>query len=383
MFFALSNRDQFQMLLPFRLDNQATYGSLSSMAKLHVLSASEQVAQHLRNEIARGQWAEVMPGCNHLVRELGVGRNTIDAALLQLEEEGLLVPQGMGRRRLITGPGSRDPKTLTIQLLVYEEAQAKEPYMLDLVHELRELGITTEFASKTLVDLKMDRNKVVRFVERTDADIWLVGGASGEILRWFASQPVPTYALFGRLASVDIAGVGTLKSPAVDEAVRCLVNLGHRRIVMMTRPERRRPHPGHFEQRFLESLASSGLTVGHYNLPDWDNDPASFKNCLDSLFAHTPPTAMFFSEPQLYVSALHYFSARGIRVPQDVSMICHDAAPAFDWQMPLVSHLLWDSKLLTRHVLRWVRQVARGKASRRQHLIRADFVEGETIGPAP
>jgi DNA-binding LacI/PurR family transcriptional regulator len=130
-------------------------------------------------------------------------------------------------------------------------------------------------------------------------------------------------------------------------------------------------------------LAASGIPVGNFNLPDWDNDPASFRKCLDSLFAHTPPTAMFFSEAQLYVSALHYLSARGLRVPQDVSMICHDADPVFDWQMPVVSHLHWDSRLLTRHVLRWVRQVARGKASRRQTLIKADFVEGETIGPAP
>jgi len=353
------------------------------MKNLQLLTASEQVAQHLRNEIARGRWATVMPGCNNLVRELGVGRNTMDAALIILEEEGLLVPQGVGRRRLIKRPLSQSQQALTIQLLAYEEGDRKQSYILDLVHALRELGITLEFAGKTLSDLKMDLKKVVRFVERTEADMWLIAGASGEILEWFASQPVPAYALFGRLASVDIAGVGTLKSPAVDQAVKRLVQLGHRRIVMIARPERRRPHPGRFEQHFLDSLAASGIAVGKYNLPDWDNNPTSFSKCLDALFAHTPPTAMFFSEAQLYVSALHYFSARRIRVPQDVSMICHDTDAAFDWQMPVVSHLRWNTKLLTRHVVRWVRQVSRGKPTRRQNLIKAEFVEGGTIGPAP
>jgi DNA-binding LacI/PurR family transcriptional regulator len=352
------------------------------MATLQLLTASEQVAQHLRDEISKGTWTKVMPGCNHLVRELGVGRNTIDAALLMLEEEGLLMPQGVGRRRLITRPQSQKLKALTIQLLVYEESQRKESYLLDLIYELRELGVTAVLASKTLSDLKMDLKKVIRFVDRLEADMWLVGSASGEILQWFASRPVPVYALFGRLASVKIAGAGTLKSPAMEQAVRRLVELGHRRIVMMTRPERRRPGPGLFERKFLDSLAASSITVGNYHLPDWDNDATSFKKCLDSLFAHTPPTAMFFSEAQLYVSALHYFSARGLRVPQDVSMICHDADEVFDWQMPVVSHLHWDSRLLTRHVLRWVKQVARGKASRRQILIKAEFEEGETIGPA-
>jgi DNA-binding transcriptional regulator YhcF (GntR family) len=175
------------------------------MATLQLLTASEQVAQHLRNEISKGRWARVMPGCNHLLKELGVGRNTIDAALLMLEEEGLLAPQGGGRRRLITRPRSQSLKALTIQVLVYDESQRKQSYLLDLIHGLRELGITTVLADKTLSDLKM----------------------------------------------------------------------------------------------------------------------------------------------------------------------------------PVVSHLHWDSRLLTRHVLRWVRQVARGKASRRQTLIKTDFVEGETIGPAP
>lgn len=353
------------------------------MATLQLLTASEQVARHLRDEISKGRWAKVMPGCNHLVRELGVGRNTIDAALLMLEEEGLLMPQGVGRRRLITRPQSKSLKSLTIQLFLYEESDRRQPFLLDLIHELRELGITAVFADKTLSDLKMDLKKVIRFVDKIEADMWLIQSASGEILEWFASRPVPAYALFGRLASVDIAGVGTLKSPAMDQAVRRLVELGHRRIVMMTRPERRRPGPGLFERKFLDSLAAAGITVGNYHLPEWDNDATSFSKCLDSLFAHTPPTAMFFSEPQLYVSALHYFSARGIRVPQDVSMICHDADEVFDWQMPVVSHFHWDSSLLTRHVLRWVRQVSRGKANRRQTLIKADFVEGETIGPAP
>lgn len=349
---------------------------------LNTSTITEQVAAHLREDLSRGRWTGLMPGRDRLVAELGVNGRTIEKALTMLEQEGLLQSQGAGRRRLITRPQGKSLKSLTIQLLLYEEGESRQPFLLDLIHELRKLGITAVFADKTLSDLKMDLTKVIRFVNRIEADMWLVQGASGEILEWFASRSVPAYAIFGRLASVNIAGVGTLKSPAMEQAVRRLVELGHRRIVMMTRPERRSPDPGLFERQFLDSLAASGIAVGNYNLPDWDDDATSFRKCLDSLFTHTPPTAIFFSEPQLYVSALHYFCARGLRVPKDVSMICHDADPVFDWQMPVVSHLHWDRKLLARHVLRWVKQVARGKASRRQTLIKANFVEGETIGPA-
>ena len=51
------------------------------MSELQVLSAAEQVAAHLRDELQRGEWTETMPGGARLSRELGVGRMTVEAAL--------------------------------------------------------------------------------------------------------------------------------------------------------------------------------------------------------------------------------------------------------------------------------------------------------------
>ncbi|MDB4320903.1 hypothetical protein N9950_01075, partial [Akkermansiaceae bacterium] len=53
------------------------------------------------------------------------------------------------------------------------------------------------------------------------------------------------------------------------EAVHRLIGLGHRRVVHICRGDRRKPNPGKSEQKFLEILASHGLPVGDYNLPDW------------------------------------------------------------------------------------------------------------------
>lgn len=71
------------------------------MNPITVLSAVEQVAEHLRAEVLRGELSGKMPGVNPLVAELGVGHKTVNAALTQLEQEGLLVGQGVGRRRKI------------------------------------------------------------------------------------------------------------------------------------------------------------------------------------------------------------------------------------------------------------------------------------------
>ncbi len=76
------------------------------MSKLRILSATAQVAEHLRRELLAGKWSRTMPGGDGLAADLGVGVNTVEAALLQLEAEGLLVNQGRRCRRLIRLPDS-------------------------------------------------------------------------------------------------------------------------------------------------------------------------------------------------------------------------------------------------------------------------------------
>ena len=65
------------------------------MGALRVLTAAEQVGEHLRAELCRGAWGGRMPGGARLAVELGVGRDTVEAALQILEQLGMLVPQGV------------------------------------------------------------------------------------------------------------------------------------------------------------------------------------------------------------------------------------------------------------------------------------------------
>jgi hypothetical protein len=71
------------------------------MAGLRLLSKIEQVAAHLRVELAGGRWEGTMPGRVELAAELRMNDRTVEQALRLLEREGVLVPQGAGRRRLI------------------------------------------------------------------------------------------------------------------------------------------------------------------------------------------------------------------------------------------------------------------------------------------
>jgi DNA-binding LacI/PurR family transcriptional regulator len=351
------------------------------MAEVSFLTIAEQVAMHLRNELKRGRWAGQMPGKHELAAELAVNNKTVETALRQLENEGLLLPQGAGRRRAIPHLEGPRRRVLRIAFLAGETSDFGLDYMVELRHRLRKAGHAVQIAPKVVLDMHDDPDRVARMVRSVKADAWVVLGGSRKVLEWFAAQPEPSFAIFGRRGGLPIAATGPEKAAATIAATRELIRLGHRRIVFMVRPRRRLPQPGEPERAFLKALAEQGLEVGEYNLPAWDETPDDFQRCLDRLFLVTPPTAMIVDEAPLFFAAHQFLSRRGLRVPDDVSLVATDPNPAFRWCRPSIAHITWSSVPLVRRVTQWAANVSRGRKDLRQTLTPARFVPGGTIGP--
>lgn len=353
------------------------------MSSWQRVSAVSQLAAHLRDGLAQGRWRGRMPGVMRLAEDLGVARNTLEAAMRELERDGLLVPQGHGRGRLIRLEDIKKPSGLRVAILPNDASDRGLNYLIELEHELKAAGHQAFFTADSLAAIGMEVNRVARMVEKTEADAWVVLAASREVLEWFVARDVPTFALFGRRGGLPLAAVGPDKRPTLVEATRMLVGLGHRKIVLLARALRRLPRPGAVEQAFLDELKANGITPGDYHLPDWEETAAGFHARLASLFKFTPPTALIVDEAPFFVAALQFCASRGIRVPADVSMVCTDADPTFVWCNPPVSHIRWDAGPVVRRIVKWVADVSRGKMNLRQTLTPSEFVKGGTIGPAP
>jgi DNA-binding LacI/PurR family transcriptional regulator len=355
------------------------------MTAFTLLSPSEQVAAHLRMEILRGVYGEVMPGTPQISSSLGIDRKTITTALELLEREGLLASQGAGKcRRILMPKGGRQSAPMHVMILTYDHSDRKHDFILDAQHRMHGLGFKVSFASRSLYDLKMDVGKVARFVGKCEADAWIVIAGSREVLEWFASRPAPAFALFGRHVNVPIASAGTYVSEAIVAAVGRLFELGHRRIVMLCHEERRKPIPGQPERNFLKALESHGIPTGSYNLPDWEPGKAGFHRMLESLFLHSPPTAFIIDTPMLFNTVRDHLSQRGILAPEHISLICATTNVSdYQWCIPSITLIQSDTRMHANKILRWAENLARGKENRRKWLSKVKFVEGGTIGPAP
>ncbi len=347
-----------------------------------ILSAPEQVAECLRAELARGRWAGSLPGIHTLSAEMGFPRKPVEQALLLLEKEGLLMPQGVGKRRRIAPLEKMSPRPMRVAILDYDAAGIKES-MNDLVNCLSDQGHTAFFADKSLVDLDMNVQRLARLVKNTEAEIWVVVSAPSEILAWFLAQGIPTFSLFGNFAMVPMAGIGINYVPPLLTATRTLLGLGHRRIVFLANRGRAEQPLGCLWQGMLAEMESRGIATGTYNIPSWEDSPQGFHRLLVSLFAHTPPTALVIEEVPHFVATLQFCAERGLRVPHDISLLCMCEGTDFDYCIPAVTHIRWNHRPIVKRITQWAKHMAIGKADHGQKFIKAEFFEGGTIGVAP
>ncbi len=350
---------------------------------LRILTASEQVAEHLRGELLKGHWGGRVPGLLSLAREFGVGKDTVEAAMRILEQERLLLVQGHGRRRVVATGCAPQPRHLRIALLDYDPPGKTEQWTHVLLSRLNDAGHDTFFTEKCLTQMKMNVQQVERLVARTEADAWIVTAGSRGVLEWFAASGLPTMAFFGRRRGLPLAGVGPDQPQAMAGLARQLVRLGHRRIVLIVRRTRLLPGPGVSEQAFLAALEEAGLQTGSYNLPEWEETPRGLYRKLSALFAHTPPTALVVDESPLFAAVQQFVTRRRLLVPEDVSLACTDPSPDFEWQQPPVTHIRWDHRPIIRRIVSWADNVARGKDDRRQTHTKTEIIVGGTIGPVP
>ncbi len=70
----------------------------------------ERVRRSVRDRVLTGMWetGDLLPSEEEISRQMGVSRNTVRAALTQVEQEGLI--EGQGRRGRVVVGGRRDPQ---------------------------------------------------------------------------------------------------------------------------------------------------------------------------------------------------------------------------------------------------------------------------------
>ena len=361
----------------FRIANLCKIGELHSILKTKTIT--EQVADHLRREIITNRWGELLPGRDKLIAELGVNGRTIERALVQLEQEGLLESQGQGKRRRIVKANLRESAGMKIGIVVYEPHDIETSLIIELRQQLTSAGHDVSVAPQSLSELKHNPRRTATMLKSLQAQAHIIQAGSTEVLKQAQSLPQPLFALFGELGGLKIPVAGRDAFAACRTVVQRLHECGHRRIVMLSRQENVRPQLGVLESFFLEELKKSGLAHGAYNIPEWDNTANGLYQCLDRLFQLTPPDAIMIDDSILFAGVQNYLLRKRGSAARNVVCICMDYHPSLAWCKPGVPHFRFDPNALVRRIVRWAGNVAKGKEDKRQVFVKAKFVENGAL----
>lgn len=356
-----------------------------SMESLRRQYLVEQTARHLRELLQAGGLVGDLPGLVRLAAELGVSKATLRGAVRMLESEGLVALSANGRKRLIIRQPAVDRRPVSIGILLYDALRNENTrivqLLMDIQNRLAQLGFGCFLSTLDQCAAHHDVGRLSRYVKKAGADAWLVIAGSGELLEWFSQQATPCLAFAGRTRELAIASVRPTTPAAFLDAVRQLIGLGHRRIVFLSRRQTRLPEPSRPVLAFSEELASHGIAVGAYNLPDWEETGRGLRELLNSLFRVTPPTALIIEDVRLVQGVLMFLASRKIMVPGQVSLVAADDDPSFAWCQPSMAHITWEIEPISRRVVRWANAVRNGTKDLKQLKYPARFIAGGTMGP--
>ncbi|MCU1412974.1 MAG: LacI family DNA-binding transcriptional regulator [Microbacteriaceae bacterium] len=156
------------------------------------------------------------------------------------------------------------------------------------------------------------------------------------------------------LVAAESSGWPGLTTVSVDQylgarmATRHLIELGHREIRHLTGPA----HSLDAQQRmrgWQAEMDEAGLKTSAPVAGDWRPDSGYLAGL--QLAEHRDFTAVFAANDQMAIGLLHAFSEKGIRVPQDVSIVGFDDIPESAHLLPPLTTVRQDFDELGRHIM--------------------------------
>ncbi len=217
-------------------------------------------------------------------------------------------------------------KTETIGAIFPQMAQSDFASAIDaLQDELEQHGYTLLLASSGY-DIDREFQQVRKFVERGVDALLLTGELHHHLLEGFLQQNnVPLLNMFVYRPETHGTSVGPDNRKALYRLTQYLLRLGHTRFGVLAQDGTRNDRARARVEGIRQALAEQGLgirpehyTTGLYSIRDG-------RRMFSEVIQHTPrPTAVICGNAHLAVGAMLESQARGIKVPQEMSIACYD-----------------------------------------------------------
>jgi len=347
--------------------------------RLERKTLSYRLAELIEAEIKAGDLSGTLAGHRNLMKRYSVSAKTTIAAINLLETRGLVSSAEQGRkRRILIDPG-KQVKTL-IDLLIIEGTDAKSG---EDQHQLHAYQRAWEEAGGRVNTVRFDfpryrkpQSLLREAVAANGADALLLYVAP---LAWVeaARELRPVFLSGGEWQGDGITGVGYNVRDEVMRAVEMLKQHGHRRIVLPMDLLGSRMETA-VRQGFACGLGvpeNSG-TVKDFTPVFPERVPSAWQSYWRKLMTSLKPTAVVVLDDIRYLSFAGYCFINGIRIPQDVSVICLESTQLLEWCVPSPTRLGFPAREAVNDFRRWIRS---GCKAAGMNLLTMKLIDGTSV----
>ena len=356
---------------------------------------ADQVAQAIEAEIAAQRWREWLPSERSLQRILNVSRQTVRAALARLAARKRIVVNPYRGYRIVPLSRSALAKAKAkaaapgpareLGLICPEPVYQMPPRFLQVLDIFRALcaegGLNLEVLEGQRF-MRTDPGRLMpRLVRTHPKACWILVLASRRLQEWFARSGAPAVVYGNVYPGASLNGTGIDYHACIRHAASHLLTKGHRRIAFVAYDLRRAGEEASW-RGFLEAFAThrgDGAVPTLIERPD-ANANALCRQLDAALRVRERPTAFVVSHTHHYATVATHLAAQGLRVPQDISLICRSEDPFLQFMRPTPAFYRANMEVAARLLYERVRHAIDGTAKPGdQRLLIPELVQGGSV----
>jgi len=361
---------------------------------------SAALAQHLRHMIRDGRFApeEPLPAQRAMAKRFNVGVQVVRSAMAVLEEEGL-VDTHKRRGAFVRRPtqaGAGDVAGTGLRCVTFVERSTgtspgfvRTGYLQGYADALDPYDIKMRFSTLPPTGEQWS-SLISRHHEPGAQAVVLINVLSAPFMNWLRDQRIPYVVQYNKAYSADgyppHHGVYINKVRAGFEAAQHLIELKHRRIGFIGSVPRGNTWTGDMYSGCQAGLGYAGLMFRPEDVLELDtNESAAARGPIEGyLDRSSRPTAVLTQNDTIALTLVDCARARGLRVPEDLSVIGFDDVPEAELSQPPLTSVANPRVMLGQTVVNNLIALADDPdLTPQHHVLEGQLVIRDSTGPAP
>jgi len=260
-------------------------------------------------------------------------------------------------------------------------ASSRLEQLRDWAHRL---GLSVQVHSMKPYLIPRPQARLEMLLRESPARCWLLSATPEIVERWFADRGLPTVVIGRCYPGIELPAVDVDYYAICRHAIGAFTRLGHRRIAFMM-------HDWKFagdvdsERGFREGCVSAQLDPVDAVVVEHDGSTPDLVRVVNQLIHRARrPTAILTMGAKYTITVATHLMNSGIRIPQDVSLICRDEDDHLHTVIPHIAcyESLYDR--IARRVFQLItRMTETGYAPPRQLFLMPELQMGESLAAPP